>query len=55
MHPYPATEEVARKSMELSLRWAERSKKAHEGNDAALFGIVQGGCTTTSAPGRPER
>ena len=41
--PYPATEEVARKSMELSLRWAERSRKAHEGNDAALFGIVQGG------------
>ena len=41
--PYPATEEVARKSMELSLRWAERSKRAHEGNDAALFGIVQGG------------
>ncbi len=41
--PYPATEEVARKSMELSLRWAERSRRAHEGNDAALFGIVQGG------------
>ncbi|MBD8527394.1 tRNA guanosine(34) transglycosylase Tgt [Pseudomarimonas arenosa] len=41
--PYPATEEVARKSMELSLRWAERSKQAHAGNDAALFGIVQGG------------
>lgn len=41
--PYPATEEVARKSMDLSLRWAERSKRAHEGNDAALFGIVQGG------------
>jgi queuine tRNA-ribosyltransferase len=41
--PYPAMEVVARKSMELSLRWAERSKKAHEGNDAALFGIVQGG------------
>jgi queuine tRNA-ribosyltransferase len=40
--PYPATEKVAQKSMELSLRWAERSKKAHEGNDAALFGIVQG-------------
>ena len=39
----PATEGVARKSMELSLRWAERSKRAHEGNDAALFGIVQGG------------
>ncbi|TWI05010.1 queuine tRNA-ribosyltransferase [Luteimonas cucumeris] len=34
---------VVQQSMELSLRWAERSKKAHEGNDAALFGIVQGG------------
>ncbi len=41
--PYPATEEVARASMELSLRWAQRSRRAHEGNDAALFGIVQGG------------
>ncbi|MGQ9427104.1 tRNA guanosine(34) transglycosylase Tgt [Gilvimarinus sp. F26214L] len=41
--PYPATEKEARASMELSLRWAERSKKAHEGNQAALFGIVQGG------------
>ncbi|MBB5320350.1 queuine tRNA-ribosyltransferase [Marinobacter oulmenensis] len=41
--PYPATEKQARESMELSLRWAERSKQAHEGNPAALFGIVQGG------------
>ena len=41
--PYPATEAQARDSMELSLRWAARSKRAHEGNDAALFGIVQGG------------
>ncbi len=41
--PYPATEDVARTSMELSLRWAARSKQAHAGNDAALFGIVQGG------------
>ena len=41
--PWPANERVARTSMELSLRWAERSKRAHEGNDAALFGIVQGG------------
>ena len=41
--PYPATERQARDSMELSLRWAARSKAAHEGNDAALFGIVQGG------------
>ena len=41
--PYPATETEARESMELSLRWAGRSKEAHEGNPAALFGIVQGG------------
>ncbi len=41
--PYPATEDEARKSMELSLRWAARSKAAHAGNDAALFGIIQGG------------
>ena len=41
--PYPATVEQARESMELSLRWAERSRRAHEGNSSALFGIVQGG------------
>lgn len=41
--PYPATESEARESMELSLRWARRSKDAHGDNPAALFGIVQGG------------
>ncbi|MBC7193205.1 tRNA guanosine(34) transglycosylase Tgt [Marinobacter sp.] len=41
--PYPATEKQARESMELSLRWAARSRKAHADNPAALFGIVQGG------------
>ncbi|MBI2312039.1 MAG: tRNA guanosine(34) transglycosylase Tgt [Betaproteobacteria bacterium] len=41
--PYPIEERKAKKSMELSLRWAERSKRAHEGNRNALFGIVQGG------------
>jgi len=40
--PYPATFEEAQRSMELSLRWAKRSKQSH-GSDAALFGIVQGG------------
>ena len=39
----PVHRRVVEKSMELSLRWAERSKAAHAGNDAALFGIVQGG------------
>jgi queuine tRNA-ribosyltransferase len=41
--PYPADFTVAGDSMRLSLRWAERSKRAHEGNLNALFGIVQGG------------
>ena len=40
---YPSTFEQARDSMRLSLRWAERSKRAHEDNPNALFGIVQGG------------
>jgi len=41
--PYPATHQEARDSMELSLRWARRSRDAHADNPAALFGIVQGG------------
>lgn len=41
--PYPADWETAKQSMELSLRWAARSKAAHEGNPNALFAIVQGG------------
>ncbi|SKA72623.1 queuine tRNA-ribosyltransferase [Thiothrix eikelboomii] len=41
--PYPATYAEAKRSMELSLRWAARSKTAHADNPAALFGIVQGG------------
>jgi queuine tRNA-ribosyltransferase len=40
---YPATEKDTARSMRLSLRWAERSKRAHAGNPNALFGIVQGG------------
>ena len=42
--PYPATEPVARASMELSLRWALRSRQGFDelGNPNALFGIVQG-------------
>lgn len=41
--PYPATEQEAKDSMELSLRWAERCRQAHADSPAALFGIVQGG------------
>ncbi len=41
--PYPATHEESKLSMELSLRWAQRSKDAHGDSMNALFGIVQGG------------
>ena len=41
--PYPATHDEAAASMELSLRWARRSRAAHGDNPNALFGIVQGG------------
>ena len=43
--PYPATEQQVRDSMQLSLRWAERSRRAFDDlkNANALFGIVQGG------------
>lgn len=43
--PYPATRDEAARSMELSLRWATRSRQGHDavGNRNALFGIVQGG------------
>ncbi|MBE8220692.1 MAG: tRNA guanosine(34) transglycosylase Tgt [Alphaproteobacteria bacterium] len=44
---FPASHEVADKSMQLSLRWAQRSKKVFtprpmNGSNHALFGIVQG-------------
>ncbi len=41
--PFPATEREAADSMRLSLRWAERSRRAFDGSANALFGIVQGG------------
>jgi queuine tRNA-ribosyltransferase len=38
--PYPATKAEAATSMQMSMRWADRSRKAFSG---VLFGIVQGG------------
>ena len=43
--PFPATREEAKASLDLSMRWAERSKAAFTDMSApgqALFGIVQG-------------
>ena len=56
--PHPATYEEAQQSMQLSRRWAKRSKDAHADNPSALFGIVQGGMynalRTESAEGLKE-
>jgi queuine tRNA-ribosyltransferase len=43
--PYPATHDEARLSMEMSMRWARRSRDSFDelGNTNGLFGIVQGG------------
>jgi queuine tRNA-ribosyltransferase len=41
--PYPGSRDEVAESMQLSLRWAARSKAAHDDNRNALFGIVQGG------------
>lgn len=41
--PYPATPEVARSSMERSMRWAARCRLAKSRPELAQFGIVQGG------------
>jgi len=41
--PYPATHEYMKKSVERTLRWAQRGKDAHSNPKQALFGIVQGG------------
>lgn len=43
--PYPATHTEARVSMEMSMRWARRSRDSFDalGNKNGLFGIVQGG------------
>ena len=40
--PYPADETTAKRSMDLSLKWAERSLRARR-SENALFGIIQGG------------
>ncbi|MDD3383807.1 MAG: tRNA guanosine(34) transglycosylase Tgt [Bacilli bacterium] len=40
---YPSTHDYMKKSVERTIRWAERGKIAHQNNKQALFGIVQGG------------
>jgi queuine tRNA-ribosyltransferase len=49
--PYPASEAEARKSMELSLRWAARSRVAHDAQGCAS---VAGGRTPGATGGNPN-
>ena len=41
--PYPSSYEYMKNSVERTLRWAARGKKAHSNPNQSLFGIVQGG------------
>lgn len=41
--PYPVSHDYMEKSIERTLRWAERGKKVHSNPRQSLFGIVQGG------------
>ena len=40
--PYPCPEKAARRAMDLTYRWAQRSRQAWRRPDQALFAIVQG-------------
>ena len=40
---YPSSYEYTKKSMERTMRWAQRCKDAHVTENQALFGIIQGG------------
>ena len=40
--PWPTNYDYAKKSVERTIRWAQRGKVAHTREDQALFGIVQG-------------
>lgn len=44
--PYPAEYDVAKASMERSMRWAKRARAARTEKTRAQFGIVQGGMYT---------
>ncbi|UOD35469.1 tRNA guanosine(34) transglycosylase Tgt [Deferribacteraceae bacterium V6Fe1] len=41
--PYPSEESYVKKSIDLTYRWAKRSKEAKTNPEQALFGIIQGG------------
>jgi len=46
--PYSGDRSQAAESMQLSLRWAERSRRAHEGTATPFSVLFRGACTRTS-------
>ncbi|MBE9547314.1 MAG: tRNA guanosine(34) transglycosylase Tgt [Proteobacteria bacterium] len=44
--PYPADFDYAKKSLDMTIRWARRCRSAKKNSNQALFGIVQGGVYT---------
>jgi len=45
--PLPSSPEVIRQAVERTSDWAERARTAHKRPDQSLFGIVQGGISTS--------
>ncbi len=45
--PLPSPPEVVRQALERTASWAQRAKDAHQRPDQSLFGIVQGGISTS--------
>ncbi len=45
--PYPSTTDYLQRALDLTLKWAERSRTAHPDGQPALFGILQGGTDKT--------
>lgn len=41
--PFPSTYEYTKESTDLTLQWAQKSKKVHTRDDQGLFCVVQGG------------
>lgn len=41
--PFPVEEQQLKKAVERTIRWAKRTKKAHDNSNQLLFAIVQGG------------
>ena len=53
--PLPSAPDIVRRALERTAAWAARAKRAHTRTDQALFGIVQGGISTSMRAESAER